>query len=54
MTWSKSVDNNEKKLSLFIVKIYSIEQIDRLIKDDLLHEYTQIICELFVINCKIK
>jgi hypothetical protein len=54
MTWSKSVVNSEKKLSSLIVKIYSVEQIDRLIKNDLLHEYTQIICELFVNNCRIK
>jgi hypothetical protein len=54
MTWSKSVINSEKKLSLLIVEIYSVKQIDRLIKDDLLHEYTQIICELFVNNCRIK
>jgi hypothetical protein len=54
MTRSKNVVNNEKKLSSLIVKIYSAEQIDRLIKDDLLHEYTQIICELFVNNCRIK
>jgi hypothetical protein len=36
------------------VKIYSVEQIDHLIKNDLFHENTQIICELFVNNCKIK
>jgi hypothetical protein len=54
MTWFKSVVNSEKKLSSFIVEIYSVEQTNRLIKDDLLHEYTQIICELFVNNCRIK
>jgi hypothetical protein len=54
MTWFKSVVNSEKKLSLLIVEIYSVEQTNRLIKDDLLHEYTQIICELFVNNCRIK
>jgi hypothetical protein len=36
------------------VKIHNAEQINRLIKDDLLHEYTQISCELFVNNCWIK
>jgi hypothetical protein len=37
-----------------IVKIHSVEQINRLIKDDLLHEYSQISCELFINNCRIK
>jgi hypothetical protein len=54
MTWFKSVVNNKKKLSSLIVEIYNVEQTNRLIKDDLLHEYTQIICELFVNNCRIK
>ncbi len=54
MTWSKNVVNSEKKLSSLIVKIYSVEQIDRLIKNDLFYEYTQIICELFINNCRIK
>jgi hypothetical protein len=54
MTWLKSVVNSEKKLSSLIVEIYNVEQTNRLIKDDLLHEYTQIICELFVNNCRIK
>ncbi len=52
--WSRSVINEEKKLSSLIVKIYSAEQINRLIKDDFLHEYSQISCELFVNNCRIK
>jgi hypothetical protein len=52
--WSKSVINEEKELSLLIVKIHSAEQINRLIKDDFLHEYSQIFCELFVNNCRIK
>jgi hypothetical protein len=37
-----------------IVKIHSAEQINHLIKNDLLHEYSQISCELFVNNCRIK
>jgi hypothetical protein len=41
-------------LSSLIVKIHSAEQINRLIRDDLLHEYSQISCELFVNNCRIK
>jgi hypothetical protein len=52
--WSKNVINEEKKMSSLIVKIYNVEQINRLIKDDFLHEYSQIFCELFVNNCKIK
>jgi hypothetical protein len=52
--WSKSVINEEKELSSLIMKIHSAEQINRLIKDDLLHEYSQISCELFVSNCRIK
>ncbi len=36
------------------MKIHSAEQINRLIKDDFLHEYSQIFCELFVNNCRIK
>jgi predicted 2-oxoglutarate/Fe(II)-dependent dioxygenase YbiX len=38
--WLKSVINEEKKLLLLIVKIHNIEQINRLIKDDFLHEYS--------------
>ncbi len=52
--WSRNVINEEKELSSLIVKIHSAEQINRLIKDDLLHEYSQISCELFVSNCRIK
>ncbi len=52
--WSRSVINEEKELSSLIVKIHSAEQINRLIKDDFLHEYSQISCELFVNNCQIK
>jgi hypothetical protein len=52
--WSKSVINEEKELSSLIVKIHSAEQINRLIKNDFLHEYSQISCELFVNNCRIK
>jgi hypothetical protein len=54
IAWSKSVVNNEKKLLSLIVKVYNVEQIDRLIKDDLLHDYTQMSYELFVSNCRIK
>ncbi len=36
------------------MKIYSAEQINRLIRNDFLHEYSQISCELFVNNCRIK
>jgi hypothetical protein len=52
--WSKSVINEKKELSSLIVKIHNVEQINRLIRDDLLHEYTQISCELFVNNCRIE
>jgi hypothetical protein len=52
--WSKNVINEKKNLSSLIVKIYSAEQINRLIKNDFLHEYSQISCELFVNNCRIK
>jgi hypothetical protein len=51
--WSRSVIN-KKKLSLLIVKIHNVEQINCLIKDDFLHEYSQISCELFISNCRIK
>jgi hypothetical protein len=54
IVWSKSVINEKKELSSLIVKIHSAEHINRLIKDDFLHEYTQISCELFVNNCRIK
>jgi hypothetical protein len=54
VVWSRSVINEEKELSSLIVKIHSAEQINRLIRDDLLHEYSQISCELFVNNCRIK
>ncbi len=52
--WSKNVINEEKKLSSLIVKIHNAEQINRLIRNDFLHEYSQISCELFVNNCRIK
>jgi hypothetical protein len=38
--WSKNVINEEKELSSLIVKIHSVEQINRLIKDHFWHEYT--------------
>jgi hypothetical protein len=44
----------KKKLSSLIVKIHNAEQINRLIKDEFLHEYSQISCKLFVNNCRIK
>jgi hypothetical protein len=52
--WSKSVNNNEKELFSLIVKIYNAKQINRLIKNDLLHEYSYVTCELFVNNSRIK
>jgi hypothetical protein len=52
--WSKSVINKEKELSFLIMKIRSAKQINRLIRNDFLHEYSQIFCELFVNNCRIK
>ncbi len=52
--WSRNVINEKKQLSSLIVKIHSAEQINRLIKDEFLHEYSQISCELFVNNCRIK
>jgi hypothetical protein len=52
--WSRSVINEEKQLSSLIVKIHSVEQINRLIREDFLHEYSQISCELFINNCRIK
>ncbi len=36
------------------MKTHSAEQTNRLIRDDLLHEYSQVSCELFVSNCRIK
>jgi hypothetical protein len=54
VVWSRSVINEEKELFSLIVKTHSAEQINRLIRDDLLHEYSQISCELFVSNCRIK
>ncbi len=52
--WLKNVINEKKEISSLIVKIHNVEQINHLIKDDLLHEYSQIFCELFVNNCRIK
>jgi hypothetical protein len=54
VVWSKSAINEKKKLSSLIVKTHSAKQTNRLIKNDLLHEYSQISCELFVNNCRIK
>ncbi len=44
----------KRELSSLIVKIYNVEQINRLIRNNFLHEYSQISCELFVNNCRIK
>jgi hypothetical protein len=54
VVWSKSAINEKKKLSSLIVKTHNAKQTNRLIKNDLLHEYSQISCELFVSNCRIK
>jgi hypothetical protein len=54
MIWSRSVNNNNKKLTIFIIKIYNVKQSNKLIKDDLLNEYTYVTCEFFVNNCRIK
>ncbi len=52
--WLKNVNNNNKKLTSLIIEIHSAEQSNRLIKNDLLNEYTHLTCELFVDNCRIK
>jgi hypothetical protein len=52
--WLKNVNNNSKKLTSLIIEIYNVEQSNRLIRDDLLNEYTHVTCELFVDNCRIK
>ncbi len=52
--WFRSVNNSSKKLTSLIIEIYSAEQSNRLIRDDLLNEYTHVTCELFVNNCRIK
>ncbi len=52
--WSRSVNNNSKKLTFLIVEIYSAKQSNRLIKNDLLNEYTYVTCDFFVNNCRIK
>jgi hypothetical protein len=54
LIWLRSVNNNNKKLTSFIIEIYNAEQSNRLIKDDLLNEYIHMTCELFVNNCRIK
>jgi hypothetical protein len=54
MIWSRNVNNNNKKLASLIVEIYSAEQSNKLIWNDLLNEYTHVTCELFVNNCRIK
>jgi hypothetical protein len=36
------------------MKIHNVEQINRLIRNELLHKYSQISYELFVNNCRIK
>jgi hypothetical protein len=54
MIWSRSVNNNNKKLASFIVEIYSAKQSNKLIRNDLLNEYTHVTCEFFVNNCQIK
>jgi hypothetical protein len=52
--WFRSVNNSSKKLTSLIIEIYSVKQSNKLIKDDLLNEYTHMTCELFVDNCRIK
>jgi hypothetical protein len=52
--WLRSVNNSSKKLTSLIIEIYSAEQSNRLIRDNLLNEYTHVTCELFVSNCRIK
>jgi hypothetical protein len=52
--WLRSVNNSNKKLTSLIIEIYNAEQSNRLIKNDLLNEYTHVTCELFVNNCRIK
>jgi hypothetical protein len=52
--WSKSVNNNSKELTFLIIEIYNAEQSNKLIRNDLLNEYTHVTCELFVNNCRIK
>ncbi len=52
--WLRSVNNSNKKLTSLIIEIYSAEQSNRLIRNDLLNEYTHVTCELFVNNCRIK
>jgi hypothetical protein len=54
IVWFRSVNNSNKKLKSLIIEIYSAEQSNRLIRDDLLNEYTHVTCELFVNNCRIK
>ncbi len=52
--WFKSVNNSNKKLTSLIIEIYSVEQLNKLIQNDLLKEYTHVTCEFFVNNCRIK
>jgi uncharacterized protein YcbK (DUF882 family) len=37
-----------------MIEIYNAEQLNELIRNDLLNEYTHVTCELFVNNCRIK
>ncbi len=50
----RSVNNSSKKLTSLIIEIYSAEQSNKLLKNDLLNEYTHVTCELFINNCRIK
>jgi hypothetical protein len=52
--WFRNVNNNNKKLTSLIIEVYSVEQLNKLIKNDLLNEYTHVTCKLFVNNCRIK
>ncbi len=52
--WLKNVNNNNKKLTSFIIEVYSVEQSNKLIKDDLWNKYTHVTYKLFVNNCRIK
>jgi hypothetical protein len=52
--WLKNVNNSSKKLTSLIIEIYNVEQLNTLIKNDLLNEYKHVTWKLFVNNCQIK
>ncbi len=54
VVWIKKNANQRKKFFSLIIEIISAEMINRLIKKELLDDYTHFICDYFEKKCRIK